>query len=63
MMHLIQALRQKDENRFITEDELKDMTKAKWEKIIKKYPIDVVNHLDALLRHIILGLKKNILVG
>ena len=59
MLHLIQALRQKDENRVITEDEVKDMTTAERKKIIKKYPIDVVNYLDALFRHIITGLKKD----
>ena len=63
MLYLIQALRQKDENRIITEDEVKDMTKAERKKIIKKYPIDVVNHLDALFRHIIIGLQKDMSIG
>ena len=63
MLHLIQALRQKDENRIITEDEVKDMTKAERKKIIKKYPIDVVNHLDALFRHIITGIQKDMSLG
>ena len=63
MLHLIQALRQKDENRIITEQEVTQMSKAERNKIIKKYPIDVVNHLDALFRHIISGLKKNMSLG
>ena len=63
MLHLIQALRQKDENRIITEQEVTQMSKAERNKIIKKYPIDVVNHLDALFRHIILGLKKKMSLG
>ena len=59
----MQALWQKDENRIITEQEVTQMSKAERNKIIKKYPIDVVNHLDALFRHIISGLKKNMSLG
>ena len=60
---LIQVLQQRDENRFVTKDEVKEMTKAERSKIMKKYPIDVVNHLDALFIYIILGWKKNISLG
>ena len=41
MLHLIQALRQKDENRIITEDEVNDMTKAERNNIINEYQINL----------------------
>lgn len=63
MINLMQALQQKDENKIVTEDEVKEMAKAEKRKIIKRYPIDIVNHMDALFRHIILGLMKNMLLG
>ena len=48
MLHLIKALREKDENTIITDNEVKEMSKSERTKLIKKYPIDVVHHLDAL---------------
>ena len=35
MIHFIQALQQEDENRIVTEDEVKEMTKAERNKVIK----------------------------
>ena len=63
MKYLIQALRKKDENIIITKDRVKDMTKAERKNIIKKYPIDIVNYLEALFGSIISGLKKNMSLG
>ena len=63
MLHLIKALKEKDENRVISDDDVKAMNKAQRSKIIKKYPIDVVHHLDALFRHHITAMKKNMSLG
>ena len=60
MLHIIQALVQKDNYKIVTEKEIKIMTKAERNQIIKKYTIDVVNHLNNLFRHIIYGLKNDI---
>ena len=48
----------KDNIEIITDDEVKDMTKAERNKIIKKYLIYIIHHLDALYQYIIIRLKK-----
>merc|ERR1712101_67648 len=50
-------------NKVITDEEINSMTKEEKKKLIKKYPIDVVNYLDALFRHHINSMKKNISFG
>ena len=54
MLDLIKALREKDEIRIINYDEVKNMSKSVRIKVIRKYPIGVVNHLDALFKTYIL---------
>ena len=61
MLDLIKALREKDEIRMNNYDEVKDMSKSV--RIISKYPIDIVNHLDALFRHHISEIKRNMSLG
>ena len=39
------------------------MSKSERSKQIKKYPIDVVHHLDALFRHHIAAMKKTRSLG
>ena len=51
--------RKKRKKKVITDEEINSMTKAEKKKLIKKYPIDVVNYLDALFRHHINSMKKN----
>merc|ERR1712208_279560 len=53
------SLHEKDKKKVITDEEINSMTKAEKKKLIKKYPIDVVNYLDALFRHHINSMKKN----
>merc|ERR1712030_239401 len=48
-----------DKKKVITDEEVNSMTKAEKQQLIKKYPIDVVNYLDALFRHHIHSMKKN----
>lgn len=63
MLDLIKALRKKDDNRKINYDKVKDMSKSERIKTIKKYPIDVVHHLDALFWHCISEMKRNMSLG
>ena len=51
MVHLIKSLQEKDQKIVITYEEAKLMTKAERSELIKKYPTDVVHHLDALFGH------------
>ena len=59
MFALMKSLQEKDKKKVITDEEINSMTKAEKKKLIKKYPIDVVNYLDALFRHHIHSMKKN----
>ena len=63
MLHLIKALKEKDEKRIINDYEVKEMSKSERIKIIKKYLIDVVHHLDTLFCHNICEMKNNMLLG
>ena len=59
MFALMKSLQEKDKKKVITDEEINSMTKEEKKKLIKKYPIDVVNYLDALFRHHINSMKKN----
>merc|ERR1711889_3106 len=59
MLPLIKSLQEKDQNKVISDEEINSMTKEEKKKLIKKYPIDVVNYLDALFRYYINSMKKN----
>ena len=63
MVHLIKALKEKDENKIISYDEVKARSKSQRTKLIKKYPIDVVQHLDDVCRHHINTMKKDMSLG
>ena len=63
MVYLIKSLQEKDQNKVITYEEAKAMSKSERSKLIKKYPIDVVHHLDALFRHHIAAMKKTRSLG
>ena len=63
MVYLIKSLQEKDQNKVITYEEAKAMSKSERSKLIKKYPIDVVHHLDALFRHHIAAMKKTRSIG
>ena len=63
MIHLIKALKQKDENRIISYTDVIMMSKSQRTKLIKKYPIDVVQHLDCVFRHHINTMKKQMSLG
>merc|ERR1712243_495007 len=59
MFALMKSLQEKDKRNVITDEEINSMTKEEKKKLIKKYPIDVVNYLDALFKHHINSMKKN----
>merc|ERR1712177_192147 len=59
MLPLIKSLQEKDKNKIISNEEVNSMTKQQKKKLIQKYPIDVVNFLDALFRHHINSMKKS----
>merc|ERR1712002_1354077 len=59
MLPLIKSLQEKDNNKIISNEEVNSMTKQQKKKLIQKYPIDVVNFLDALFRHHINSMKKS----
>ena len=63
MIHLIKALKQKDENRIISYTDVIMMSKSQRTKLIRKYPIDVVQHLDCVFRHHINTMKKEMSLG
>merc|ERR1712112_533641 len=53
------SVQEKDSNKIISNEEVNSMTKQQKKKLIQKYPIDVVNFLDALFRHHINSMKKS----
>ena len=63
MVHLLKSLKEKDKNQVISDDDVKAMSKSERTKLIKKYPIEVVHYLDALFRHHITAMKKNMSLG
>ena len=63
MHYLIKSLKEKDKNTVITYEEAIAISNAERKKLIKKYPIDVVHHLDARFRHHISTMKKTRSLG
>ena len=57
------ALKQKDKNRIISYDDVNAINKSLRTKLIKKYPIDVVQHLDCVFRQHINTIKKQMSLG
>ena len=63
MVYLIKSLQEKYQNKVITYEEAKAISKYERRKLIKKYPIDVVHHLDVRFRHHIAAMKKTRSLG
>ena len=63
MVYLTKYLKEKYQNKLITSEEAKAMSKSERSKLMKKYPIDVVHHLVALFRHYIAAMKKTRSLG
>ena len=63
MNDLIKSLKEKDGNSIITYEQVMSITNAERNKLIKKYPIDVVHHVDARFRHHISTLRKPCSLG
>ena len=60
MLNLIQALKQKDENRIISKDEVKDINKAERNKISKKNIIYLAHYIYMIFQSNIIRLNKYI---
>ena len=60
---LIKALKEKEINRILTQEEVSSLTNNERYRLLKKFPIDVVQHLDARFRHNIQSLKKSKSLG
>ena len=63
MHQLIKSLKEKDGRCVITFEEAVAISNAERNKLLRKYPIDVVHHVDARFRHHISTLKKNCSLG
>ena len=63
MLDMIKELKEIDSGSLITHEEVMDMSNAERNRLIKKYPVDVVNHVDARFRHHISTLKKHCSLG
>ena len=60
---LIKSLKEKDSNKKINDSEAESIPICERYRLLKKYPIDVVQHIDARFRNLIVDLKKSQSLG
>ena len=63
LLHLLKALKEKDVRREVLWDEVREMGSGERYSLLKKYPIEVVSHLDARFKHRVSSLRQKKSLG